>query len=507
MASSRRIGLAAAGLVVAAGSLPVLAQPLQNGDIVIGAVYAGGRLWRLRDGQLSVLVDSGASGVSFGMPADLIIDSSGRVVFSSYDCGGNSNSAGIFRYDPATGVLSQLLCVPYVVGPGGPPLGLPADADSFYGISGPHLTRTLRVTIDDDVNGGVPEVGAAEAYQFAVGVDRPGLFRSEAFRMNPDTLTIEPGVSLLPLTSVGQGAVMCVGPLGTYYTNGSMVGLAAPDLSISLNAHTSVGGVDIAVHGALHVEPRNEIIFSNDILDNTARPNGTAMCNINGINVTDDQVPYDDAASFSALSIFNIGVLGGSLFATSNSVSTGVPWLFNLQRRDPFLNPYCCCYYSCVSHNGPYSFSQDPPALFHTTTKNGRVLGGDDGGGRVFSVGPDGYQQLASGLIRPNGVAAFPAETPSLTSAALVIRIDSPVNVLVTDAAGHRIGYDALGNQVNDFGNGGMIIGLGPEGHPRVYAVMSPAEGATASRLWGQGAGPTRSTGIGPIHRWAGRRR
>jgi hypothetical protein len=479
---------------------PARAQPLQDGDIVIGANFLdnffswNGRFYRLRGNDLSVLFQTGASGVGFYFPTGVIIDSQGRIVFNAPGCGTNENSSAIDRYNPATGTLSRIACIPYIVGPGSPtPAGMPPEADGFYGLNGLHLTRTLRVTIDDDVNGGVPQVGFADAYGFSVGVHRAsqgGQYHPEAFRFLPDTGAIEPGVSL-DLLPVGgnQGAMMSAGPSGTYYSNGSKIGLAAPDLSISLNAHTTIGGVDVTVQGTLRVQPQNQILFDGDVLDNTTIPNATAACTIGGQQVTDENVP-DNCCSFSVLSVGNIGVLDGSPFGVSNCGCSGVPWLFSLARRARFLNPNCCCYYTCVEHNGPYHFSQDPPPLFNTTSDHGRVLGGDDNGGRVFSVSPSGFQLLASGLGRPRGVAAYPPETPALSSATLVIRIDSPVNVLVTDAAGDRIGYDALGNQVNDFGAGGAIIGLGPEGHPRVYAVATPAEGDYSVTAVGTGTGP-----------------
>jgi hypothetical protein len=478
---------------------PAQAQPLQDGDIVIGANFLdnffswNGRFYRLRGNDLSVLFQTGASGVGFALPSNVIIDSHGRIVFNAPGCGNNENSSAIDRYDPATGELSRIACIPYIVGPGSPtPAGMPPEADGFYGLNGLHLTRTLRVIIDDDVNGGVPQVGFADAYGFSVGVHRASQgnqYHPEAFRFVPDSGAIEPGVSL-DLLPVGgnQGALMCAGSSGTYYSNGSKVGLAAPDLSINLNAHTTIGGVDVTVQGTLRVQPQNQIIFDGDVLDSDAIPNGSATCTIGGVPVTDGNVPFNDGGNFNVLSVSNIGVLDGNLFGVSDCGCAGATWLFGLARRDRFLNPYICSYYNAVSFSDSYhgSFS---PTLFNTTTDHGRVLGGNDNGGQVYSVGPSGFQLLASGLGRPRGVAAYPPETPALSSATLVIRIDSPVNVLVTDAAGHRIGYDAAGNQVNDFSDAGMILGLGPEGHPRVYAVATPAEGDYSVTAVGTGTG------------------
>ena len=472
------------------------AQVLQDGDLVVnvlrqdfGGQY-GGRFLRVRDQSVTILFEEPpGSGYDFEGVGDFLIDSAGRVVFTAGPCNNNNNTTALLRWDPATGLVSQLLCIPYVVPPEGPPPGFPTDATHIDGIFGLHLTRSLRVSIDDDVNGGTPQAGFVEAYAFAVRYvnSQSPPMRLAGLRYLPGTGEVEPGIAFLvhsdnrPLMFADDGA--------TYYAieSGNSIYRAQADLNIDMRAHTTVGGTDIVVSGRLRLAGRNELAVPPGVLDNTDIPNGNADCD----PAHDNNVPWDDTGGFRVLTgIMSMGVLNGGIFACSNSGAAGFPWLFNLAPRGPFLNPYNCVWYECWQHYGPYRFFEEPPHFNYSTVDGGRVLGAN--GSRVFAVSPSGYEVLANdGLIfAPKDVAAYPAETPSLTSAAVVVRVDSPVNVLVTDAAGHRIGYDASGNAVNDFGAEGSILALGPEGHPVVYAIINPAEGDYTLDAVGTGDGP-----------------
>ncbi|MBI5863730.1 MAG: hypothetical protein HZB38_04335 [Planctomycetes bacterium] len=459
----RALLIATAALLSETGS--ATAQVLQDGDLVIAAHRVGnggvyyGRFLRLRGEEISVLFESGDSGPTpevFGGTTDIIIDSHGRVVFAAGYCGNNSNNTALLRWDPATGQVSELLCIPYIVPPEGPPAGFPTDADYFGGVSGLHLTRSLKVSIDDDVNGGMPQAGFVEAYAFAVA-----------------TTTYTPGEPF------------------PFVTRGARIYRAQADLGIDIRAHTTVGGADVVVSGRLRVAGRNELVIESRILDNTALPNGAVNCD----PMYDDNVPFDGYTSFRGhAGMHALGVLNGGIFVTAND---GWRWLFDLGPRDPFLNPFCCCPAESNQAYGPYENAlPDPPGFSYSTVHNGRVLGGHYdpvvGNGRVLAVSPSGYEVLASDplLLVPKDVAPYPAETPALTAATVVIRVDSPVNVLATDAAGMRIGRDAAGNNVNDFGAEGAILALGAEGHPVVCAIINPAEGEFTLDAVGTGDGP-----------------
>jgi len=509
--ATRPFGLLVIAALLSAAS--VRAQVLQNGDLIVGAhgvdssnsLY--GRIFRLRGQSLTLLVESGANGIAFGGPSDIIIDAHNRIVFFSGGCGGNSNSSAILRYDPATNVLSQLLCIPYIVGPGGPPAGFPPEATQFYGPNGLHRSRSLQVVIDDDINGGLPQVSFAEAYAFSVAVyPRPtflygqwwNLYHAEAFRYVVDDDRVEPGISTALIPAGGnQGVEMFTDGGATYYapSQGGTICRAGPDLSINVNAHAIVGGQSVTLQGSLRVAARNEVLYDGQVIDNTLLPNSSVTCSINNQQVTDDNVPTDGTSGFRVLAgIRSLGMLNGGLFATCDSLAAGYPWLFNIAPRDPFLNPYNCAFNTAIQYAGPYNFYQSPPMLPYTVVDQGRILGGDDvyPNGKIWSVSPAGYEIISADpqLIRPRGVAVFPPATPGLSAGALVIRVDSPLNVLLIDSSGRRIGHDADGDAINDFGDSGAILELGPEGHPRVYALVDPPIGTFAVQAVGTGDGP-----------------
>jgi hypothetical protein len=472
------------------------AQVLQEGDLVVnvlrqdfGGQY-GGRFLRVRDQSVTILFEEPPnSGYDFEGVGDFLIDSAGGVVFIAGPCGNNSNNTALLRWDPASGQVSELLCIPSIVPPEGPPPGFPSDATHFDGIFGLHLTRSLRVLIDDDVNGGMPQAGYVEAYGFALRYVNPQSppMRLAALRYLPDTNEFEPGFAFIEHSD--NRPLMFADDGGTYYAiaGGGNIYRAEADLGIDIRAHTTVGGTDVVVSGRLRVAGRNELVVPSGVLDNTDIANGSADCD----PAHDDNVPWDGESSFRGLTgIMSMGVLNGGVFACSNSGAAGFPWLFNLAPRGPFLNPYNCVWYECWQYYGPYRFFQDPPFFYYSTVQNGRVLGASDS--RVVAVSPGGYEVLANDplVFAPKDVASYPAETPALTSAMVVVRVDSPINVLVTDAAGHRIGYDADGNTVNDFGSEASILALGPEGHPVAYAIINPAEGDYTLSAVGTGDGP-----------------
>jgi hypothetical protein len=74
----------------------------------------------------------------------------------------------------------------------------------------------------------------------------------------------------------------------------------------------------------------------------------------------------------------------------------------------------------------------------------------------------------------------------SCTKAALVSRIHSPIDVIVIDPSGRRLGVDSDGRSINDFGNDGYDSG---PGEPRTYSLLNPLEGQYAIKGIGIGDG------------------
>ena len=70
---------------------------------------------------------------------------------------------------------------------------------------------------------------------------------------------------------------------------------------------------------------------------------------------------------------------------------------------------------------------------------------------------------------------------------ALIIRIDSPVDVVLTDAIGRRVGV-VDGQEINEFGS--QAHDTGAETHPRLYIIQYPQAGNYTLRSIGTGTGP-----------------
>jgi hypothetical protein len=71
----------------------------------------------------------------------------------------------------------------------------------------------------------------------------------------------------------------------------------------------------------------------------------------------------------------------------------------------------------------------------------------------------------------------------------VIIRIDSPLDALLTDGSGQRIGVDPVsGLPVNDFGTRGYVSPAGSE--PAFIAIFGPQSGTWQLRRRGTGSGP-----------------
>jgi len=486
-----------AALVVPPTALPAAAQVFEAGDIVIpgnrvvdswGNVH--GCLYRLRGGAVTRWFES----PSFRSPGDMIVDPQGRLVFWAGPASRNLHDSALFRIDPATGALERLFYFPYIVAPGDTlPDGF-AAATSFYGTYNQalHLEKSLSVAIVDDENGGWPQVVNEECYGFSIGTSSAAGPMPSTFRYRASSGRCEAGVpaGLLPWSGP---VFMADDGTSVYYGLHNMVGRTKPAANVNLHLDGDWGTLD----DSLAVNPKNEIIVDAQVLDNTVIPNGTASCQ----PLEDDDVPYNGGAGFSVLSMSGLGVLDGSLYAISNSGGTGVPYLFDLAMRAPFLNPYICQYYTACRAYGPLAFWLEdgtPTGVSFSSVDGGALLGLGDG--RVKRVTPmGGYEELveAGGDVQFTGrpwrwpAGDAPPTAASLAPGAgrfaasadsgaqvLVVRADARVHVLLTDPLGRRIGFDAAGAAVNDFGESGQALALGPGGWPRVIALRDP-EAAT----------------------------
>jgi hypothetical protein len=119
------------------------------------------------------------------------------------------------------------------------------------------------------------------------------------------------------------------------------------------------------------------------------------------------------------------------------------------------------------------------------------LLGTQFNTGRVFRVpdSPTGVQDIVSTVIPAAwGIAAFPPQNVSPSGLVIVIQINSPVDVLVTDPSGRRLGVEAGGTAVNDFAEKGHDTGAAS--HPRFFAIRDAQPGSFSVSSVGTGAGP-----------------
>jgi hypothetical protein len=126
------------------------------------------------------------------------------------------------------------------------------------------------------------------------------------------------------------------------------------------------------------------------------------------------------------------------------------------------------------------------------------VMGAPGGGGlvavphgsdSVVHVREDGsVEVLATGLSRPSALGSYPTYSSPATGLSVIIRVDSPVDVLLTAPDGKQIGIDPLTRlAVNDFGGQGFD---GGPGEPRFFAINNPSLGHWDVDFLGTSDGP-----------------
>ena len=476
------------------------AAALEPGDIVVPGnripdIYtAYGCMYRIRGGEITRLFESN----KYVGPRDMVIDAQGRLVFWATPASRNVNDTALFRIDPADGSLERLWYFPYIPAVGDTLPAGASDATQFYGTSyqSMHLEKAFAIEIDDDENGGWPQVSQPENYGFTIGTVLSTGAKSMAYRYLPAAGQCEVGtdLSLLPWN---VQAAMAEDAGKIYYGWGNMIVQTAASSRLSLHLDGDWGTLD----ASLNVPPKPEVLIAPDVnvFDNTEIPNGFVDCG----SVSDGNVPFAAGGTqFSGLSISGLGLLNGQIYIRSTSAATGVPYVFNLTMRAPFLNPYWCDWFPVCQGSGPlpWNLPDGTPTSSKWTSTDGSALLGQEAG-KVKSITSDGgYTTLASasGDInfsgRPwrwNGPSSKQiGRNDKLEPGAqlLLLRADALVHVLLTDALGQRIGFDAAGNAINDFGASAQTF-VGPGGWPKLIALRDPELGIFSVDVHALGAG------------------
>ena len=468
---------------------------LQEGDLLVGASIqsgpSGGRVWRVRDGQKAVFCETTTNGFDSGYsgaPQELMLDSQGRVVFLAP----LSSNWGLFRCSSMGAIPERLAFLRTLCVTASPPEGwpdpFPSECFAPHGIAGLHLVRQRAAVIDDDVSGGAPRVGSQDQYVVALAAVNPANGQGVATfvrRYLPDSGEWQEVEAL----AFNGNATDMVNEGGVSYIAHELNRIIRKEDGLSLHAEGSVFGIqfglDVQLFGV-----RKEV--ARLILDDSQIENVDSGCDPN-THPEPPSLSRPFNGGYAAMDGFdNIVVQDGKPVLSSASVATGTPYLTavstTLLNRDPnddvfdyFWRPETGCQAEpSLKFTSILPFFM--PGTGASTKVNQRSLASTSTGlvgterDRVVRVVPGvGLVEIASGFIGPWPVAEYPTSVTPNSGATIIIRLDSPVNIQLTDPNGMRIGVDPLaGTPVNDFGEYGFDSG---PGEPRFYAINNPVAG------------------------------
>jgi len=411
-------------------------------------------------------------------------------------------------------------------------------------VSGLHLRKTKHVLIDDNVNDGNPRIVTEEKYVLAFAVDMfPGTCCHNGGHIGSLSLDAESLVFAEDdISPVGVGVnigeydllpemffhsktetVSFLGLLGfpapvakTYVTGGGVLRRIHQPFEVQLTANTSAGTVQFGVQAFAGFTdmPNNpaNLPHTGFILDDVTLPNAPSGCNPSPPTRGDWPIrPQPGGGSYTSLS--SMGVIfeeNSGLVVNDNSWFGHLDEsLFDLDPQNDaqsyFARPETGCrtepivnftpvagtgvLTSFSSYDGyhtdslggqlwPDRMAASPNGLFGSIAASGRV---------VQATGAVDVVEVATGLAAPRGLGAFPPQLGKVQLSALIIRIDSPVEVVLTDALGRRVGVQN-GQAINEFG--GQAHDTGAQTHPRLYIIQFPQPGNYTLRSTGTDSGP-----------------
>jgi hypothetical protein len=495
-------------LSLGAAPAPSTDAELKRGDLFVGVSIGsdsfgqsyGGKIVRVR-GDSAVDFCRSPYGSEPGnrwlTPGKVILDSAGGVVFLA----SSPTGFGLFRC-ASMGSTAELLAM---LGhrPGvepGPGQADPFPADYFEAVSGLHLARVRSVVIEGT---GKPKTVTEDAYAFAAAFWEPdgrGRYALKTLRFRATTRTWDLGPE--PVQTFAERTYHAMPDLANWggftYSGLQAVLRRSKDhlrIDVGDDAHFAFGG-----YTEVGVGPQGGIIF-----DNVRNPNVPSGC---GPSPHPDDVPLDmpfDGGGFRVIDLSGLVYApGAGLVLQSTSIATGWPYVAAVSEalldEDPsndegehFHQAYAGCAH-VPSLKGvdllPFSSEEDgtPNSVWQLASGPYGLVGtqGYDQG-KVVAVSPgDKVATIAEGLFWPRGIAAYPPDVPEPSGTVITVKIDSPVDVLMRDPGGRRIGV-ADGQAVNDFGENGYDSG---PGEPRVLALKNPGAGEYSLDFVGTGSGP-----------------
>jgi hypothetical protein len=511
-------------LAVTMSSQTVAAEEpdLQDGDLFVGAAegrnsfgLTGPRIiWRVRDGVAERYCEghwNAAEAEFFGVPEQMMVDSDGRIVFiAKVGPEGFSGPRGLFRCNGMGSPVERLAYFSYrseEVKEGFPdPFPDQAFNGITNGISGLHLARVQSIEITGDHQRLITE----DAYVMAMEEVNPetgARIETKVRRYRSTTGQWDVAPDAASDRSNNMPAMVNYG--GATYSAVHALRKSTDPLRVDVAG--SIGEFDFALSLSLfggHKEVEGLII------DDSALPNVNSGCDPELPQPPSLMEPRGPTGAYSKMSTFQYDIVydgygGLGLVLRSPSGAVGVPYLTNVSEAlindDPgddlgeyFYRSTTGCrpeaslkHTSIVPFTNPDGVSGSNEIRLGTMTASPHGLVGMVGhpATRLVRIVPGvGLETIADGFVQAGDVAAYPAVVPPASGAVVLIQINSPVDVLVTDADGNRIGVDhATGEAVNDFGQNGFDSG---PGEPRFLAIKDPTPGAFDVDTVGTGDGP-----------------
>jgi len=494
MAYTRTLSALMTAALLGGLAVPASAQDLADGDWLVAGQTT---IWRVRDGTAVTWCESPPVGAVWSSVHSLLVDSLDRVIFLA---GIAQNTLlppgvtglGLFRCESLGGATSVLGLFPTsdydpqdVVGT----LPFPGDImDNFISSNGDdgglHLAKRPIVSSDDDVDGGKPEIDVEDVYVFGLGVRGvAGGPRVEVriVEYRPNDLSWHDGPQVV--TSVDGGGDpdfiipdMVASGGDTYSGAPLRFGRTSEPLDFTLkgeilgNAFTLgfslFGGLreppyganglfldDVGVSGPEECDP-GELPYSNVQPRDWGGPYLTFFQHTPIIAV-DNAIPVFAFQSFLRFGhAMNFETLlkspgnDGNYFLYSFGGCTVQPWL-KVARTDPNVDP------------GTREVAAGDAGLAAINATQLFVV--EDGDEAVI------IEDLPSstGLT---ALAGYPPQVSTSLKPTIIIRIDSPIEVLVTTPSGGKLGLEG-GLGVNELGNRGFDSGPPGVDEPRVYAI------------------------------------
>jgi len=539
------------------------ANDLQSGDLLIGAAVpfgfgslGNGAILLVRNGTVSVFCESPASANDpsyFADPVGVIADSQGRVVFlAEVGLGQTPFAPGstLLRCDSVGATPEVLGYFPSsnVVLPGYPLVAIPGVIDSgavFQSNGGEaatasalHLIGLHTVSLTDLFAG----VTTQDAYSLVVDPQGIGA-TSIRYRATDQTWEADTQVISLPAGGIDVTQIDAISHSGaTYSTNGGNI-LKAMD-PVTLEASGTILGTSFTatlnLFGSANTFPPTPVGGQSAMEYNTAIPQAPSGC-------FPPAPPLDNSMPTNATGTLLIPFVGSGfgsllydeftgfgLIVTTEYGPSGGPWLTNISEDlldnpgDPtqyFQDGFAGCVgvpFIPMSVPLPY-FGVDPAPTGYAigasasykpaSTVNGPVAvqfsSTLPGGTQVIGLAAGtnapivvtGTQLTNAGFAGAHSIGAYPNGVSAGITLTVILRVDSPVNILITDPNGKQLGVDSLGNPHNDF-SGTLVNSItggsenfnngfdsGP-GEPRFFGIKNPVPGMYNVQSIGTGSGP-----------------